>query len=264
MLKLVKYEFMRKYKLLTMILVTAVVLNIFLALKGVEGSILFLLISPVVLYLLYLMDIIKMYGDDLNKKTGYMIFMTPNSGYKIITSKLLTAVLEGFGLIFAYFLFVIANGIHLVISLGEYAGFRRVINATNDILSGSLGYNFNLVYLFEFLLIAVVVIIAFITTVYTAITIRKSLFSEVKYGGLLSFIIFLLINWIISSISDWFFDFLSNIEPFKNAVNNLINTGGFAPDTVAMFFMPVLILAIVQIVALTAFSGYLLEKKINL
>ncbi|HHZ02498.1 MAG TPA: hypothetical protein GX396_06125 [Tissierellia bacterium] len=263
MFKLIKYEFIKKYRLITLILITAVAFNIFLIFRGAEGSLLFLIFSPIVLYILYLVDIIKMYGDDLNKKTGYMIFMTPNSGYKIITSKLLTAVLEGLGLLFIYFLFFIANSLYIISSLGGYIGLSHVINEINSFFSGNIGYQFNIVHLFLFLLTAMVVLIAFITTVYTAITIRKSLFSEVKYGGLLSFIIFVFINWTISWLSDRFFDFLS-ITTYNNNFEFLIDTGRFLPDTFYMFLLPIVAFALIQIMVLAAFSGYLLEKKINL
>ncbi|NLJ57450.1 MAG: hypothetical protein GX339_01245, partial [Tissierellia bacterium] len=170
MLNLIKYEFTRKYKSIFMILITVFALNLFLISSGPGGSMLFLVFSPIVLGLLYLVDIIKMYASDLNKKTAYMIFLTTNSGYKIIISKLLTAVLEGFGFLLIYFLFFIMNGIYIILSFGEVVVFSRLISAINDIFSRNLGYNFNLVYLFLFLLAALVFLIAFITTVYTAIT----------------------------------------------------------------------------------------------
>ena len=89
MLKLIKFEFIRKYKLLSMTLISAIALNILAISRGPGGSTMFILLFPLVLSVLYLIDIIKMYSEDLNKKTGYMLFMTPNSGYKIISSKLL-------------------------------------------------------------------------------------------------------------------------------------------------------------------------------
>lgn len=109
MISLIKYEFIRKYKLVSMILITILALNLLLLTKGAGGSMLFLVVSLSALFVFYLVDIIKMYSDDLNKKTGYMLFMTPNSGYKIIWAKLLAAIIEGAGLVLIYFIFILIN-----------------------------------------------------------------------------------------------------------------------------------------------------------
>ena len=112
-----------------MILITMLALNLFLLTRGVGGSMLFLVLSPIVLYVFYLADIIKMYSDDLNKKTGYMLFMTPNSGYKIISSKLLAAILEGFALVLIYFIFILINGTYIIISAGNEIDYSQIIKA---------------------------------------------------------------------------------------------------------------------------------------
>ena len=176
MLNLIKYEFIRKYRLVSMILITMLALNLFLLTRGVGGSMLFLVLSPIVLYVFYLADIIKMYSDDLNKKTGYMLFMTPNSGYKIISSKLLAAILEGFALVLIYFIFILINGTYIIISAGNEIDYSQIIKAVDNLLSGSLG--FNLGHVLVFLLAALAFLIAFITTVYTAMTIRKVYFPK--------------------------------------------------------------------------------------
>jgi hypothetical protein len=259
MLNLIKYEFIRRYRLISIILITMLALNILLLTRGVGGSMLFLVLSPIVLYIFYLADIIRMCSDDLNKKTGYMLFMTPNSGYKIIWSKLMAAILEGFGLLLIYFLFFIGNGTYIVASIGEVVDFSNILSIINNMFEGSLILGFDLVSLFIVLLTVLIFIIAFITTVYTAMTIRKSLFSEVKFGGLISFIIFLLINWIITYISGWLYGLY--YEPMSATI---VSTGSFTQETFIMALLPMIAVSIIQIIALTGLSGYLLEKEINL
>jgi len=259
MLNLIKYEFIRKYRLISMILITILAINLFLLTRGVGGSMLFLVLSPIVLYVFYLADIIRTYSDDLNKKTGYMLFMTPNSGYKIISSKLLTAVIEGFALLLVYFILILINGTYIIISKGNEIDYSQIIKAVDNLLSGSLG--FNLGHVLVFLLAALAFLIAFITTVYTAMTIRKSIFSEIKFGGLFSFIIFLLINWVLSFLSSKFYDI---ITPYYDTVDNISSTGRVSAGGLAMILLPMIAVLIIQAVALTGISGYLLEKKINL
>lgn len=259
MLKLIKFEFLRKYKLLTMTLISAIALNILAISRGAGGSTMFLVLFPMVLSVLYLVDIIKMYSEDLNKKTGYMLFMTPNSGYKIISSKLLTAILEGFALLLMYFIFILINGVYIAVSMGSEIDYSQIIRVVDNLLSGSLG--FSLGHVIIFLLAALTFLIAFITTVYTAMTIRKSIFSEIKFGGLFSFIIFLLINWGLSFISSKFFKIIS---PYYDSIDSISTTGKVTAGGLAMILLPMIAVLLIQTIAFTGISGYLLEKKINL
>lgn len=259
MLKLMKFEFLRKYKLLAMTLITAIALNILAISRGMGGSAMFLGLFPMVLSVLYLVDIIKMYSEDLNKKTGYMLFMTPNSGYKIISSKLLTAVLEGFALLLMYFIFILINGLYIAVSMGNDIDYSQVIKVVDNLLSGSFG--FNLGHVLVFLLAALTFLIAFITTVYTAMTIRKSIFSEMKFGGMFSFLIFLAINYGLSFLSSKFFEIIS---PYYDSIDTVSSTGTISVGALARALLPMILVLVIQAIAFTGISGYLLEKKINL
>lgn len=256
MLNLVKYEFIKKYKLILIVLIASAALNIFMITRGAAGSSLFLVFFPMIMSILYIVDIIKMYSDDLNKKSGYMLFMTPNSGYKIIISKIITAIIEGLGILLLYFVFIIINGAYIIFLSGADINFNEIINVVNNLLSGSIG--FNLGHIFMFLLTGLIFLISFLTTAYTAMTIRKSIFSEVKFGGMLSFIIFILLNWAISAISTEIFDILT---PYYESFSNMPRV---TATELVYILLPINILSIIQSVILTFCSGYLLEKKINL
>lgn len=258
MLKLIKYEFIKKSKLILITLIISLALNLLAITKGAGGSAMFLAFFPMIVSIFYIVDILKMYSDDLNKKSGYMLFMTPNSGYKIIVSKILTAIIEGFALLFLYFIYVLINGSYILYVAGTqiYFNFNEIIAAINNLLSGNLG--FNLGHVFMFLITALLFLVSFLTTAYTAMTIRKSIFAEIKFGGALSFVIFLLINWALSAVSAEIFDLLT---PYYNLVDF---TSRPAAQDLVYIFMPINILSLIQIVILTFCSGYLLEKKINL
>ncbi len=156
------------------------------------------------------------------------------------------------------------NGVYIIMSIGEVVDLSNILNAINSMFSGSLGYGFNLVNLFIVLLAVLIFIIAFITTVYTAMTIRKSIFSEIKFGGLISFIIFLLINWVVTTLSNWLLGGVLNISPYYDSMNTIVNTGMSTTETLIMALLPTLAVLTIQIIALTGLSGYLLEKEINL
>ncbi len=256
MLNLIKYEFIKKYKLILITLIISAALNLFLLTKGTGGSAVFLTLFPIIMSILYMVDIIKMYSDDLNKRSGYMLFMTPNSGYKIIVSKLFTAIIEGLAILLLYFIFILINGAYIIILSGADINFNEIIYAVNRLMSGNLG--FNLGHVFMFMLTGLLFLISFLTTAYTAMTIRKSIFSEIKFGGALSFVIFLLLNWGISRLSAQFFDILT---PYYNSFSFV--TRPTATELVIML-LPLNVSFIIQSIILTLCSGYLLEKKINL
>ncbi|NYB75981.1 hypothetical protein HZF24_17675 [Sedimentibacter hydroxybenzoicus DSM 7310] len=259
MLNLIKYELIKKYKLFSIAIIFSLGLNVYHMTKGAGGSIFFIAFFPMIAGILYIVDVIRMYSDDLNKKSGYMLFMTPNSGYKIIVSKLITSVIEGFAILLIYFIFILINGVNIAISSGTEIVYSQIIRLVNSLLSGSFGINLG--HIFVFLFAVLTFIIAFITTVYAAMTIRKSIFSEVKFGGLLSFIIFMLLNWVISSLSGNFFEAIS---PYYESISNTMSMGRISPADLAMVMLPMIGVSIFQIVALTGVSGYLLENKINL
>lgn len=254
MLNLIKYEFIKKSRLLLITAVASLAANILLILNNESGSILFISLFPIVVGILYTVDILKMYSDDLNKKFGYMLFMTPNSGYKIIVSKLFTAVIEGFAILFTYFIYILINGSYIIYKSGNMIKINEIIVVVNKLISGNFGLNLG--HIFMFLITALLFLISFLTTAYTAMTIRKSIFSEIKFGGALSFLIFLLLNWLLSTISSELFDLLptyySSFASYPTA------------SELVYILLPINIVSIVQIIVLTLCSGYLLEHKINL
>jgi hypothetical protein len=256
MIKLIKYEFIKKYRLIAITIIASITLNIYLITRSASGGIAFLSLFPMIMGVLFIVDIIKMYSDDLNKKSGYMLFMTPNSGYKIIVSKMITAVIEGLAILLLYFIFIIINGAYMTFQSGVEVNFNDIIYIVNNIISGSFG--FNLAHIFVFMLTVLLFLISFLTTIYTAMTIRKSIFSETKFGGVLSFVIFLLLNWGISFVSSKLFNVL---DPYYYTFDF---SSQVTASELAHTFLPMNILSIVQIILLTLCSGYLLEKKINL
>lgn len=261
MLKIIKYDLMKKYKLISIVLVITALMNLLSIVKlGMEGSALFLGLFPMAMILLYVIDIIKMYSDDLNKKSGYMLFMTPNSGYKIIVSKVITAILESFAILLIYFIFIVINALYIsaVQGFNLNININELVEAINMFLSGSLG--FNLGHLFLILFTILIFAIGFILSAYTAITVRKSIFSESKFGGFFSFIIFVALNWLTSYVSGKIMSILpSDYNIIVNNFETFISAG-----ELAVILLPVIILSIVESILMAIGSGYLLEKKINL
>lgn len=261
MFNLLKYEFLRKYKSILMtIVITAVINLIAIYSTGEGGSTMMIGVFPIAMVFVYIFDVIKIYSDDINKISGYMLFMTPNSGYKIILSKIITAILEGIGILLLYFTLVVANGFYLMAKADFTVNINEIINFINRFLDGSFG--FDLGHVFVMFINIFIFIIGFIMTVYTAITIRKSIFSEIKFGGFLSFVIFILLNWSTTYLS-------SKILPlFTPVYENMVIIGrngvSVTVEELIVILLPMAALSIIESVLMIIGSGYLLEHKINL
>ncbi|MDA3847147.1 MAG: hypothetical protein PF505_11495 [Vallitaleaceae bacterium] len=95
MLNLLKYEFLRRKNVLAITGIFMVIAEIIIllginkrgALLGVAIVLILLMIIGVTV--LIFAEAIRSYSTDLNQKQGYMLFMTPNSGYKILGSKMI-------------------------------------------------------------------------------------------------------------------------------------------------------------------------------
>lgn len=249
MLNLIKYEFVKKYRMFMAVIFTTILAGIYTSLKfGERGLAALAIILSVGLFILYAVDVVRMYSQDINRKTGYMIFMTPNSGYTVIGSKVITALLEGLGMLIFFILAMILNG---TIVFGP-SNFFEI-----SFLNGGLPFNDLILYMSIVLTTVLLFAIQFLLTIYSAITIRKSVLANVKLKGLISFGIFIALNYIVGKIYEMPYNILNYSENVE-----IVNM----PLPIELFKMlaPLMVTSIILCAALTFLSGYLLEKKINL
>lgn len=249
MLNLIKYEFVKKYRMIIAVIATTILAGIFMSLKfGERGLPVFVVLLSIGMFILYAVDVIQMYSQDINRKTGYMIFMTPNSGYTIIGSKVITSLLEGLGMLVFFILIVILNS---AIVFGPSNFFEM------SFLNGGLSFKEVILYMAIILTAILLFAIQFILTIYSSITIRKSILANVKLKGLISFAIFIMLNYIIGKIS------VIPYDSFDYPKNQVIMNMPLASELLKML-APEMLTSIIVCSALTFLSGYLLEKKINL
>lgn len=252
MLNLIKYEFIKKRKVFGIAAISAIILNLIINYKyGEAGIAIYLGLITIAMFILYIVDVISMYSKDLNNKSGYMVFMTPNSGYSILGSKVITAILEGIIMLIFYILLIFLSFLVLF-------GFDAFMNT--DFINFDVSFGFTIGHLIISLILILLLCVQFILTIYTAITIRKSLLANVKFKGLYSFIIFIGLNYVITKLHT-----LLDKIPFMSDTNISIK-----PDMIInskeflVAILPTALIVAVICTILTLISGYLLEKKINL
>lgn len=77
--------------------------------RAMAGFLAALVFAGGITLLFVMINGILLYSRDLNQKTGYMVFMTPLSAYKIIGAKLITTLIVSSALLAAYIGFGVLN-----------------------------------------------------------------------------------------------------------------------------------------------------------
>ncbi|WP_105615111.1 hypothetical protein [Vallitalea okinawensis] len=202
MIQLIKYEIIKKYKSLLILLSVFGLMSLYTLYLFVDGevegaligfSIYLLLGGVLVIYLL--VNNILLFSSDLRRKTGYMVFLTPNNGYKILGSKVLATVIENavfiilYALIGLFFTVTFLNIVEEPLGALGISQYIQIDYTVNDFLT--------------ILFICMTIALGwlnFMLTITLAITLFKSLLAHVRYGGLISFGFFLVINYLVNRV----------------------------------------------------------------
>ncbi len=134
---------------------------------------------------------------DMNTKQGYMLFMTPNSSYKILGAKViecaLSILLAGaffFGLGMLDFSLILGKGANQQI----WDMFTDMLKMVNDSIRLDAAHISSLVFA------ALASWLCTITTAYLSDVISSALLNGKKWNLLVTFGIFLVLNWAISRL----------------------------------------------------------------
>lgn len=262
MLKLIGFEFQRKRTLLVVALVLLILAEIFILYQynriipemrdaarfDLFGATSGLLI--IVLGMVYFIDLIALIRNDMFKQEGYMLFMTPNSGYTLIGSKVLFGLLEGVAIaaILAGLLF--------------FNGKMMGVNPEYLFTRGIESMLFNPMLFLKMFALMVFVIIEFALTVYLSFALFKSLFTNIRFKGGITFIIFIAVNFFKYKISE----LVVHLVPSASAQGSMGALGTLYG--VWMNFEHAITLSLFISIAFSALlfvgTGYLVEKRINL
>ncbi|WDV44623.1 hypothetical protein PV797_13995 [Clostridiaceae bacterium M8S5] len=249
MFNLLKYEVYKKYKTLlaslTIIAIIELICIYYLydSFNKAGSAIIIYTLLGIAGMVFLLVENINTYKSDLFKKSGYMLFLTPNNGYKILGSKVIFSLVENIVGFLIYFSLGLMNYKILLSNYTEH----EVLRFFSTIQQNLSHYDISILNVFYVCLIIVFAWFNFTLSIYLAMTIYKSVLSNVKRGGLISFGLFLVINFFIQKFYDLFFSEVFNIDF----------------TTKSMLFPSLFTLGIVS-VALFFSTSYLLDKKVNL
>lgn len=257
MLKMMKYEYRRGiFPLMVVIAALAAVEILFLVgiyadkVAFVGLGMVLLIMGGFAAFAFVLIYGVIIYSQDLKNKTGYMVFMTPLSSYKIIGAKLLSILLTGATL-------VIFLGVLLVVDYNVFkahnSGIADLEVIVNDMLGTAKGTSLGAIIanLAGIIIVAVIQFYTMITMAYLAVSLSSTVLQNKKIKGVVSFVLFVALYLLMSYVAYK----LPYIGRGMNAATML---------EAIYASLPKLGLYVVCLVGSFIGSGALLSKKISL
>ncbi len=250
MLKLVKYQFI-KNKYASLYAVVAVLLIYSgsfydgingnnLGLSGVFTDLIAIIgIPSLIMFSFCIFYFINFFGEIINEKV-YMIYMTPNSGYKVVYSGLLYIILT---FIFIFVLVLILQGIYSL-NFPEYSSIDAILHAIEDQgVQISIFEGLFIIFIITFSLHVFILILCLTLCIIADLTLDKGWF--VSLMGLAT--LFVIPELYIRMIEVIVYYLLINLKVSLILCSSI--TFGF-----------IIIVAVI----IATVAGYLLENKVNL
>ena len=205
MLKLFKYEFMKTRLSKLIILGITLVLEIAFAASLLKNDdelqaicvLLLVLFATVSILWLGLQSILTLHKD-MNTRQSYMLFMTPNSSYKILGAK----VLENAASVLLGGVFFCALGaLDLTLLMDHHQALDQLMEMFQDVLeSFSKNIRFDTYSILTFCLYTLISWLSTVTLAYFAVIISAALLGGKKGNLFISFLIFLGLTILLSML----------------------------------------------------------------
>lgn len=270
MLKLIKYEFRKaRTAMLVMLCVLAALEGYFLGALALEKNdhvavaIMLLMVGVYAAAIFVFVRGLTSYTSELKNRNAYLIFMTPNSGLKIMGSKYLYTFVNGLlvGAVCAALaavditLFFRANG-----EIDTLLSFLRRMLANYGVYLDQM-----VLYVLIMALYGMLSMLAFFAVAYLAITLSHTLFRDKKWRGFVSFVLFVAMNYGISRLVGLFPSpteqlLLIDLNPdAANAERTVTTLGQLLP-----LLVPSACMDLVCVVASLFGCGWMLDQKVSL
>jgi hypothetical protein len=211
-----------------------------------------------IFFAMLFIDMLAAYSRDLNHKEGYMVFLTPHSGWQIIGAKLLTGFIEGIG----FLIFII-----ILIFVDMFVIYENAVNGfLLDIMHRYLGFTpqqqdaMTMTFI-AFTITAIVTVLNSVLTAYAAMTIRRGFFAGIKVAWLITGVVYVVLSFVCFQLGEA----IVAIFPLPG-IMDIVNAEGrldvfFVLDRYLLARSGIIVLITALIFAGT---GYILEKKVDL
>ena len=247
MFKLMKYEFRKTWitKLILLGITAAAEIWFLVSLYmenegGLAGSIgILMLLAIFGVLFIGLQSVITLHRD-MNTKQSYMLFMTPNSCYKILGAKVLE---NGLSIALTGAFYFALGALDISLLFAKQGQLNQIWQMMQDMIKSineQIPLNADGLAAFTFSLLAGW--ISTVVTAYLADVISAALLNGKSFNGVISFVIFLGLNWAFSWLEG------IAIQNIPNVVTTMLVRGGLS-----------LVVAAVMYVA----TAQIMEKKLS-
>ena len=144
-------------------------------------------------------------SNDMKNKSGYMLFMTPHSVYKIMAGKVLSSIIT---IIIAMACIALLALADMTILLVRFSSIKEFTNMVRDMTEAFTGIDFSWQSGLGFLIMLILSWISMVAAGFVAVTISNTLLANLKAKGLISFVIFIAVGIISSYILNILYGFI--------------------------------------------------------
>ena len=218
-------------------------------------SIVLLVIAACCSMLVGVLYSVLLYNNDIRKKSGYMLFLTPTPTWQWILAKILMGVLATAVLVIAFAILGIADILLFIPELDDTSFIGQLLIPLRDMIFDNVGS------VSLFLLNLILQIVVMITTIYLAIAMSKTLLGNKKIGSFVAFVFWIALEILQSAISS-LFALLSN-GLFSISINMSENGLVYNLDTAVPFLLAAMALNLVFAGVCYGVTVHLTDKKMS-
>lgn len=137
------------------------------------------------------------FNRDLRTKQSHMLWMIPKSTYEILGAKFLAAILQ---MLFVFTVFAAAGLICILIMLATFGEINMLFVFVREAFQSLFNLHINWGMVISVLTLIFLSWVLVIMTGFLAVILSRTLFLNSRFSGLLSVILFVIINYIIERI----------------------------------------------------------------
>jgi hypothetical protein len=140
------------------------------------------------------------YSNDLMQKSSYMLFLTPNTSYGIVGAKVLSA---GIQIVLAGLAFFAVFAINGAVLIAKYNAIAKAKEFFKEMIRQIFQLDITFSDVASIVMVVITSWIFVVTLAFFSITLSTTFLANKKYKGILSFLIFIIINYVLEYIINY-------------------------------------------------------------
>lgn len=247
---LIKYEW-KKQRTARLVILSCLIVSLVLLLCGLLfqndmlvafGTMIITLSATLSVFYLGIESLV-IYNRDLRTKQSYMLFMVPKSTWEILGAKFIAAILQMF---FAFVMYFAAAVAFVSIAAVSEGGTKEYMNLLGRIFERLSQVDWMVV--FQLCLFLFIAWVSVIMTGFLAITLSRTVLLNSRFSGLISIVLFFIINFVIERMYGIITRFYHNVGSDSFSQIKLPDYGFYILICLLLFFV----------------SGWIAEKKLSI